>query len=321
MPLYLPTVVGILALTGKGVVAMLAISFDFSAKAAGRGSDFPSPLEEEKEISGEILRKSEREREDVHSALNIRIALSGFLDGHEAIPPGTVVRWVWNYDGKLNQYWEEFVKEQELMPQNEGVNLRKRWLYSGNNYRRMFEPLDIAKYYESGKGNYIENRPNRYKLLEQWWNEDKKDLNPNERKEGPNVNDDSCFWAHVEEALISLRILTNGSSSTDIDEIEPKYNFMGYVMHFWAHVEEALISLRILTRARSSINVDEIEQKLDNFIPYVMHSVNNYSLSSDIFLEGSSLMKWWSEYDVYKTGLCTSKFAKYMKSGEYKSYQ
>lgn len=183
--------------------------------------------------------------------------------------------------GKLNQYWEEFVKAKELMPQKEGVNLRKRWLYSGNNYRRMFEPLDIAKYYKSGKRNYIENRPNRYKLLEKWWNEDKKDLNPNERKEGPNVNDDSCFWAHAEEANISLRILTNVSSSNNGDEAA----------------------------------------KLDKFIAYIMDSINAYSLSSDTFLENSSLMKWWREYNAYKKGSCNSAFAKYMISGRYKSYQ
>ncbi|XP_022014633.2 senescence-associated carboxylesterase 101 [Helianthus annuus] len=189
-----------------------------------------------------------------------------------------------NSHESLNQYWDEFVKEKQLMPQKEGVSLRKRWLYSGNNYRRMFEPLYIAEYYKKGNISYIENRPNRYRLLEKWWNEDKKNLNPNERKEkGPNVNDDSCFWARVEEALISLRILTNGSSSSN--------------------------------------GVCEKEQKLDNFMTYMMHSVNDYSLSSDTFLEGSSLMQWWREYNAYKKGLCTSKFAEYMKSGRYKSYQ
>ncbi|KAI3776938.1 hypothetical protein L1987_46730 [Smallanthus sonchifolius] len=79
----------------------------------------------------------------------------------------------------LNQYWENFVKEKELTPQN---GVRKRLLYSANNYRRMFEPVDIAKYYKKGNINYIENRPNHYKVLEEWWNEDKKDLNPSERK-------------------------------------------------------------------------------------------------------------------------------------------
>ncbi|KAM0039594.1 putative carboxylesterase [Helianthus debilis subsp. tardiflorus] len=222
----------------------------------------------------------------------------------------------------LNQYWEEFVGEKERMPQKEDANLHKRWLYSGNNYRRMFEPLDIAEYYKKGNTNYIENRPNRYKLLEEWWNVDKKNLNPNERKaKGPNVNDDSCFWAHVEEALISLRILTNGSSSSNEEyEVEWKlYKFATYVMRL---VIDTLVSTRNLSNGSSSSNKEyEAEQKLDKFMDYVMRSINDHSLSSDTFLEGSSFMQWWNEYNAYKTGLCTSKFAEYMKSGGYKSYK
>ncbi|KAL9997386.1 putative carboxylesterase [Helianthus debilis subsp. tardiflorus] len=229
-----------------------------------------------------------------------------------------------NSHESLNQYWDAFVKEKQLMPQKEGVSLRKRWLYSGNNYRRMFEPLYIAEYYKKGNINYIENRPNRYKLLEKWWKEDKKNLNPNERKaKGPNVNDDSCFWAHVEEALISLRILMNGSSSSNEEyEVEWKlYKFATYVMRL---VIGTLVSTRNLSNGSSSSNKEyEAEQKLDKFMDYVMRSINDHSLSSDTFLEGSSFMQWWNEYNAYKTGLCmcTSKFAEYMKSGGYKSYK
>ncbi|PWA93652.1 alpha/Beta hydrolase fold protein [Artemisia annua] len=183
----------------------------------------------------------------------------------------------------LNKYWEENVEINSRMPQKEGANLRKRWLYSGNNYKRMIEPLDIAKHYRKFETNYITTaRSNHYKLLEKWWNDDKKDLNPNEKMKAPNLNIDSCFWAHVEEAVLALRDLKNG---------------------------------------RSSRNREDIKHELEHFMAYVMQSIKDYLVSSDIFLEGSSLMKWWNEYNTYKRGLCYSEFSQYMKSGRYKSYQ
>ncbi|MFS7917213.1 putative carboxylesterase [Helianthus anomalus] len=68
----------------------------------------------------------------------------------------------------LNNYWKKTVEENYRMPQIEGAKLRKRWISSGTNYRRIVEPLDIALYYDRGNQNYIKNRPNHYKLLEKW---------------------------------------------------------------------------------------------------------------------------------------------------------
>ncbi|KAI3786034.1 hypothetical protein L1987_45161 [Smallanthus sonchifolius] len=185
--------------------------------------------------------------------------------------------------GKLNQYWEKFVEEKDQNPQKEGAKLRTRWLYSGNNYRRMIEPLAIAEHYKCGKTNYIDNRSNHYKLLETWFKEDQGDVNPSAvRNKAPNLNDDSCFWAHVEEALISLNVLKINESS--------------------------------------NVNGDNIEKDLEKFMKDVMCAINGYSVSPDIFKDGSSLMKWWSEYDAYKRGLCTSDFALYMKNKRYTLY-
>ncbi|KAF5793202.1 putative carboxylesterase [Helianthus annuus] len=181
----------------------------------------------------------------------------------------------------LNKFWEKFVMEKDQNPQKEGGKLRKRWLYSGNNYRRMIEPLDIAKHYANGKTDYLAIRSNHYKLLETWSKEDKKDVDPSAgRNKAPNLNEDSCFWAYVEEALISLNELK-----------------------------------------MSGANGDDIAWKLKPFMDYVMRGVNDYSVSPDIFLEGSSLMKWWSEYEAYAQGLYTSEFAQYMNNGRYASYQ
>ena len=178
----------------------------------------------------------------------------------------------------LNQYWRDFVKEKDQMPQEEGA-----WLYSGTNCRRIIEPLHIADYYKNGKKNYIAERPDHFKLLEKWLNEDKKYLKPTPRTNtAARLTEDSCFWAHVEEALISLKDLRNKGSNN---------------------------------------NPADTEKELEQFEAYLMRAINDYSVSSDIFLEESSLMKWWSEYKTYKGASYTSQFAEYMNSGSYKLYQ
>ncbi|GKC33448.1 senescence-associated carboxylesterase 101-like protein [Tanacetum coccineum] len=146
----------------------------------------------------------------------------------------------------------------------------------------MIEPLDIAKHYRNFETNYITTISNHYKLLEKCWDDEKKDLNPNEKMKAPNLNVDSCFWAHVEEAVLSLRDLKND---------------------------------------RSSRNREDIKHELERFMAYMMHAINDYLVSSDIFLNVSSLMKWWNEYNTYKRGLYDSEFSQYMKSESYKSYQ
>ncbi|XP_076931994.1 senescence-associated carboxylesterase 101-like [Bidens hawaiensis] len=184
--------------------------------------------------------------------------------------------------GTLNAFWKKTVEEKDQIPQKEGTNLRKRWLYGGTTYRRMVEPLDIAEYYRMGKHNYMESRSDHYKLLEKWSDEDKKNskLSDGKRYRAASLTEDSCFWAHVEEAFISLRDIT----------------------YEW----------------KASVN---IEQKLVEFEAYVMREINNYSVSPDIFLEGSSFMKWWDEYKAHKGNVYASEFAQYMNSKMYESYQ
>ncbi|PWA57594.1 alpha/Beta hydrolase fold protein [Artemisia annua] len=183
----------------------------------------------------------------------------------------------------LNQYWSDFVEKKNQMPQEEGANLRRRWLYGGNIYRKIVEPLDVAEFYKNGKKNYIAQRPHHYKLLEKWLSEDKKDLKPNPRtNNAASLTEDSCFWAHVEEALISLQELINRGSNN---------------------------------------NAANTEKELEQFEAYLMQAINDNSVSSDIFLEESSLMKWWSEYKTYKGASYTSQFAEYMNNGAYKLYQ
>ncbi|XP_068334969.1 senescence-associated carboxylesterase 101-like [Pyrus communis] len=126
------------------------------------------------------------------------------------------------YKKKLYNYWHDTVTEAANKPQTEGAAMRVRFLFAGTNYRRMIEPLHIAEYYKEGGKNYVEERPPHFVLLEQWFKEDekkKKEKREREERENPqlrsasksnskaksvasSLNDDSCFWVHVEEALI-----------------------------------------------------------------------------------------------------------------------
>ncbi|GKF49548.1 hypothetical protein Tco_0142799, partial [Tanacetum coccineum] len=118
-----------------------------------------------------------------------------------------------------------------------------------------------------------------YKLLEKWLNEHKSE---GKRCRAASLTEDSCFWAHVEEALISLRNLMNGGSSK---------------------------------------NVANIIQGLEEFEAYLMHAIKEFMVSPDIFVVESSLMKWWNEYNAYRGSSYVSEFAQYMNNGSYLSYQ
>lgn len=183
----------------------------------------------------------------------------------------------------MKQYWKKFVEEKNLMPQKEGAKLRKRWLYSGNNYRRIVEPLEIAEYYKNGFRNYIDNRDSHYKLLEGWLEDDMKDQGAGRgKKNAPAIlTEDSCFWAHVEEALISLKDLRSSGESN---------------------------------------KVADIENQLHWFEAYVKSAIEDYSVSQDIFMKETSFMKWLNEYKVCKGASFALEFDEYVKTNGYIMY-
>ncbi|KAL1827659.1 hypothetical protein ACET3Z_006071 [Daucus carota] len=162
----------------------------------------------------------------------------------------------------LNQYWKHMVKEIDRMPKREGAtNIRPRVLYAGTHYRWLVEPLDIAVYYRQGKKDYInKGRSQHYKLLEEW---EKGSSKPAERHKVSRVTEDSCFWAHVEEALIACRYLTEEIDSSS-EEKESRY------------------------------------QSLLEFEAYVMDLIRMHTLSPETFQEGSSFMQWWRDYKKLK---------------------
>ncbi|KAE8021591.1 hypothetical protein FH972_007467 [Carpinus fangiana] len=95
-----------------------------------------------------------------------------------------------------------------------------------------FKNFLTAEYYrardgESRKTDYIaKGRSKHYKLLKQWLDEDdqrsaSRPNNPKKQNLKGGLTEDSCFWAYVEEALISVisvNVLSNGQSSNDMDK-------------------------------------------------------------------------------------------------------
>ncbi|KAF8028984.1 hypothetical protein BT93_E1606 [Corymbia citriodora subsp. variegata] len=169
------------------------------------------------------------------------------------------------YKTILTNYWERVVNEAEKKPHLLDVPLRARWLYGGTSYRRIVEPLDIAEHYKRGRKDYLKRgRSRHYILLEKW-------LKQHQEKKGR------------ERA---------GPSNSKLENIESRLTEDSC---FWARVEEAIRLCRLLDSGGSPDGSER--EKLVKFEEDVMELIKNYAVSPDIFLEKSSYMQWWREYD------------------------
>ena len=65
---------------------------------------------------------------------------------------------------------------------------------------------------------------------------------------------------------------------------------------FWAHVEEAFISCKLLTNEGSVEEKDFAKKELIEFEKYVLDLMKSYAVLFEIFLPGSSFMKWRGKY-------------------------
>ncbi|PON75996.1 Acyl hydrolase, partial [Trema orientale] len=95
---------------------------------------------------------------------------------------------------RLTNYWIDMVEAAEKKPQKEGASFRMRCLFGGTNYRRMVEPLHIAKYYNRKGGKQArdyrnQGRHRHFGILEEWleqWQKEQKNevgsTTPNDRK-------------------------------------------------------------------------------------------------------------------------------------------
>ncbi|XP_030546690.1 senescence-associated carboxylesterase 101-like [Rhodamnia argentea] len=183
----------------------------------------------------------------------------GYYDRFKNTREGLINNGVEKYKAILTDYWETVVEEADKNHRSSATPLRNRFLFGGTTYRTIVEPLDIAEYYKCGRNDYLnQGRSEHYKLLEQWLKDYRRPFTrvSSPSLKLPHVTEDSCFWAHVEEAIRSCRLLASGGPS------------------------------------HSSGRANLI-----NFEDYVMRLINDRAVSPDIFLEKSSYMQWWREYE------------------------
>ncbi|XP_016649281.1 PREDICTED: senescence-associated carboxylesterase 101-like [Prunus mume] len=205
---------------------------------------------------------------------------------------------VQEFKKKLSNYWQDAVEEVENKPQKEGAAFRTRWLMGGTTYRRMMEPLHIAEYYKDNDGkNYIEKRPGHFILLEKWLKDEEKGKVAERIRRGETVEDGP-----------SKSKAQNVASSLTDDSC------------FWAHVEEALILCNQLEKGQPSFQEKEqCKQKLREFEEYVLDSLKNFAVTPDIFLKYSSFMAWWKQYN--KIVGSSTQLAHIMTDGTYRDYE
>lgn len=230
----------------------------------------------------ENLKKMKTEMAYMEWYKKLTRTLGGYYDTYKSATTGGELRSkasLVKHQRKLTKCWADSVDEAK---KTDGKDFQFRLLMAGNNYRRMVEPLVIAEYYkgykQGQKDYWAEGRSEHFILLEKWLNE--MPATASERSKACCFNEDSCFWAHVEEALILVSMLSNVESSPENEELF---------------------------------------RKLNQFEKYVMDSIKRNILDPEVFLEQSSYMKWWSKYSAKKGSSYDSPLAKYMRDKEYEA--
>ncbi|ERM99598.1 senescence-associated carboxylesterase 101 [Amborella trichopoda] len=98
-------------------------------------------------------------------------------------------------------------------------------------------------------------------------------------------------------------------------------NSKGSLTHdscFWAHVEEA--RLRVAEVKLDGSTREEQMAELKAFEDYVMGLIKRCEVSCEIFLQKSSFMSWWKDYEgILKVGY-NSPLVTFMKNQDYKKY-
>ena len=125
---------------------------------------------------------------------------------------------------------------------------------------RMVEPLAIAQYYREGGKDYMKERSKHFVWLE--------DLLLKEQKQKDTGNSNDTNKKNVEIILT-------------------------YDSCFWAHVEEALLLCKQLVNVQYSVTEkEEATRKLLELEKYVYRLLTKYEVSPEIFLMKSSYMTW-----------------------------
>ncbi|GLJ28544.1 hypothetical protein SUGI_0561650 [Cryptomeria japonica] len=169
---------------------------------------------------------------------------------------------------RLEEFWDKIIEMEEKHVLPIDFRTRNKWINAGTAYRRLVEPLDIADYYRTLKGNksYLSDgaRPHRHIVLEKWMKEKEQTRAGSGRgKKGrtsfASLTEDSIFWARLEEAY---KALINPQQEQDMN----------------ATLKESL-----------------------EFEKYAESMIKDKSVSVEVFLEQSSFMIWWQQYSHIQT--------------------
>jgi len=164
--------------------------------------------------------------------------------------------------GRLLQFWDQIIEMWESHELPSDFQSQNKWINAGNTYRKLVEPLDIAIYYRTANANrnYVS------------------DGRPNRYKFLQK-------WMEEKEKTRSSRGQRSRTKPASLTEDSC----------FWAYVEEAVKGLK-------SLEQDQHQKlrSLEQFEEYVTKMKNTHSISSDVFLEGSSFMMWSEEWEEYK---------------------
>ncbi|KAJ0228713.1 EDS1 [Hirschfeldia incana] len=159
---------------------------------------------------------------------------------------------------KLAKFWDSVF---EMVEKNElpfDFHLGKKWVYASHFYQLLTEPLDIAYFYKYKysrmMGHYMEsrNRPKRYVVIDNWWEESGEPHKKRARTRYPSTTQDTCFWAKLEEAKECLDYLSCKTSDVQNKTLWEK--IVGFESYADALVKMKEVSKDVLAK-NSSYNV------------------------------------------------------------------
>lgn len=197
------------------------------------------------------------------------------------------------YRKSVGSFWDEIVKMVENNELPSDFKFQNKWINAGTTYRRLVEPLDVAYFYRKQKDNgsyFLQGaRPHRYVALEKWMEEKDKtriarDNKP--RTKFASLTQDSCFWAHLEEASKTL---------TNLQQDQEQHKVMNA----------------------------QLKRSLDEFEARVWSMIKDKSISAEVFLGQNSFMTWWQQYSQFQLQSpewkSSSSLLKFMEGESWKS--
>ncbi|GLJ12513.1 hypothetical protein SUGI_0192410 [Cryptomeria japonica] len=131
------------------------------------------------------------------------------------------------------------------------TQFQNNWINAGTAYGRLVEPLDIAYWYGKRKGNdsYLSEgiRLHRSIVLEKWMNEKEQTRiarDEKRRTKFESLTQDSCLWAHVEEACKALRKLQEEKEQQKVTNAQLKESLEKFEDYVGSISEIAVFLLR-----------------------------------------------------------------------------